>query len=176
MKHWFCATIGFFFTALVAPALVQVEYYEPDNYWDFEISGIKQEVLAEKFSKEIAELIERMIGDELPPDSTVTILFRNIDLAGAYEPWRGGMASDIRIFKEKYVPRLHFDYTLIGDDGTVLKQGEANVTDLNYLSNPARKFNESDIFFYEKEVIEHWVRSELGDFSKPTRLGKRKKE
>lgn len=153
----------FTLTALLAGSLqsyglVEVDFNNTDHYTDLEIEG---NPAYEYFAREMTKFLAKVADKELPPDSTLSITFTQVDMAGAYEPWRGPDYQDIRIFKSIYPPRLEFKYQLVADDGQVLKEGTAKLSDLTYLDtrNPIRADN--DLLYYEKEMMRKWIRNKL---------------
>lgn len=152
-------TLGAFLASVVSSyALVEVDFNNTDNYVDLEIEGNQA---YEYFANEMTEFLAKVADKELPPDSTLSITFTQIDLAGAYEPWRGPDYQDIRIYKSIYPPRLEFSYQLVADDGQVLKEGTAKLSDLTYLSNRNPIRAETDILYHEKELLRDWIRNKL---------------
>lgn len=139
-------------------ALVEVDFNNTDNYRDLEIEG---NPALKFFAEEMADFLEKVADKELPPDSTLAITFTQVDMAGAYEPWRGPDFADLRIYKSIYPPVLEFRYQLVADDGQVLKEGTAKLTDVNYqmLGTPMKV--DMVEFFYEKELLKRWIKKDL---------------
>ena len=99
-------------------------------------------------------------GRYLAAGQKLEVKFTDIDLAGAYEPWRGAQMSDIRFLKDIYPPRMKLEYRLLGAEGKVLKEGKAELSDLSYLSNLTLPGN--DNFRYDKGLLNDWLRREFG--------------
>ena len=55
--------------------------------------------------------VVKRANEVLPAGQTLTVTFTDIDLAGDFEPWRGGQAMDIRIVKDVYPPRMDLEST-----------------------------------------------------------------
>ena len=152
-------TLGALLISVVSSyALVEVDFNNTDKYVDLEIEGNRA---YEYFAKEMTKFLAKVADKELPPDSTLSITFTQVDMAGAYEPWRGPDYQDVRIYKSIYPPRLEFSYQLVADDGQVLKEGTTKLSDLTYLDmrNPIRA--ENDLLYYEKEMMRDWIRNKL---------------
>ncbi len=86
---------------------------------------------------------------------------RDVDLAGEVEPWVGG-PSDVRIVRDIYPPRLKFHYEVTDEEGEELREGLAQLTDMNFLWG-ANRIRSSERFYYEKELFEDWARKALSD-------------
>lgn len=91
----------------------------------------------------------------LPSGQTLQIRFVRLDLAGDFEPWHRGM-EDVRIMRDTTPPRIHLQYALL-QDGKLLRQGEARLSDLNYLSDP-RARSSRDRLVHEKLLLQDWFR------------------
>lgn len=151
--------------AQTASAYVEV-LLEPEkavNFRDLAFDGREGKREKQYFVKQIAKHLEKLADRELPPDSTLIIVFTQVDMAGEYEPWRSPPNDDIRIMKASYPPRLEFSYVLTGDDGAIIKKGEETLTDMAYLNNSRRMVGTSDNLFYEKELLTRWVKDHLSD-------------
>ncbi len=138
--------------------LVEVDFNNTDNYRDLEIEGSPA---FKFFAEEITEFLQKVADRELPPDSTLSITFTQVDMAGAYEPWRGPDFTDMRIYKSIYPPVLKFRYQLVADDGQVLKEGTTKLTDMNYQTLGNSRQLDMVEFLYEKELLKRWIKKDL---------------
>jgi len=139
--------------------LVEVELQNVEHYHDIEFEGHEDPA---RFSSEMREYLKKAVDKHLPEGFTLSVTFTQVDLAGEYEPWRGTDYHTIRIMKSIYPPRLEFNYQLYAKDGSLIEEGDARLTDLNYLTkaNPVQEKNE--VLYYEKELLKRWIRNELG--------------
>lgn len=137
-------------------ATVVVTATEPDRFTDARLAHMTEdasiEVLLKEFKKHLEQLSERYLAD----DQTVEINFTDIDLAGAFEPWRSGQFHDVRWVREIYIPRLAFEYKFIAPDGTVQAEGTEKLTDPSFQWTLSR-FDDSPMR-YEKEMLSRWIR------------------
>lgn len=93
----------------------------------------------------------------LPAGQTLTVNVLDIDLAGDVFP--RVPVRDIRVMKGRADwPRLHLRYA-IEQDGQVVKSGEKQLADPNYLMGINRYSNE--IFSHEKQMLDDWWRKEV---------------
>jgi class 3 adenylate cyclase len=148
-----------------APATrVTVVFDHPEKFTDLKAgdSDEDNERGARDFLPQLKEHLEGEAGRLLGPGQKLTVTFTDIDLAGAYEPWRGPQFSDVRIIKDIYPPRLVLTFVLTGADGKVLKQGPRQLSDMAFLLRITRAFRD-DPLRYEKELLDDWLATELRD-------------
>lgn len=139
---------------------IDIQWQDPDNYSDLG-TDFNDDVTLEMFSDEMNPYIERLASDVLPKDATLQIVVTDVNLAGEFEPWR--INQDVRIVRSIYPPSMEFEYKLFNAQDEVIQSGEEKITDLDFDFNIGRRFQSSDQFFYEKELIAQWVRTELPD-------------
>ena len=141
---------------------VTVVFDHPEKFTDVKAgdSDDENERGARDYLPPFKEHIEREAGRLLGAGQKLTVTFTDIDMAGAFEPWRGPQFSDVRIIKDIYPPRLVLNFTLTDADGRVLKQGERKLSDLAFLLRITRAFRD-DPLRYEKELIDDWLDTEL---------------
>ena len=73
---------------------------------------------------------EKSLGDHLvkradrllPPGQQLQVTIDDVKLAGAFEPWQGPAAQDIRFLKDIYPPSMDLHY-LPGADGRTVREG-----------------------------------------------------
>lgn len=110
---------------------------------------------------------EKSLGDHLvqradrllPPGQQLQVTIDNIKLAGAFEPWQGPAAQDIRFLKDIYPPSMELHYRLLGADGSTLREGTAKLRDLAYLQHTVP--TSTDQLRYDKRMIDDWLRREF---------------
>lgn len=156
------------FLVLTTPAFadshggkVQIDWIQPEGYSDMHEGNLYSPSLFKRFSSAMESFIKEKTERYLPPDVTLGLTIKDVDLAGEAEPWRRPSASDIRIIKDIYPPRMKFEYKIADADGNVLKQGLAQITDLMFLWNMATPSRTGDPFYYEKELMAGWLRKNL---------------
>lgn len=103
-------------------------------------------------------LMERA-GQMLPEGKTLAVTFTQIERAGAYEPWHGPAAQDVRIVRDIYPPRIDLTFSLSNADGRTLKAGNSQLRDSAFLLHANRYPN--DPLRFEKALLDDWVRREL---------------
>ena len=146
-----------------AESRVTVAYEAPDKFTDFTSSGFGTasdqdlKYLTGLFTTHLEKLAKRL----LPADERLEITFKDIDLAGQFEPERGPNFQNVRIFRDITFPRMHFGFRLLGSDGRVLAEGERKLTDLNYNMKIHMPTSDSDCR-YDKELLTDWMNAEFG--------------
>jgi hypothetical protein len=140
---------------------VEVNFDHPDKFRDVKDSSMSNNEDSSYLGL-FREYLQSNAPRYLADGQKLTVTFTDIDLAGEYEPWRGGTRSDVRIVKSIYIPRLKFDYRVTDASGAVVKEGQANLSDLNFQQNIANAIDNSDPLRYEKRLLSDWMRSELG--------------
>jgi hypothetical protein len=136
---------------------VEVGFVHPEKfadagrYWGGEKS--REANLAE-----LAQHIEQRAGRLLPQGQTLLVAIRDLDMAGAHEPWRPG-TGDLRVVRSVYPPRIDLSFRLVAADGSVAQQGERSLRDLAFgngnLAYPGDRLR------HEKALIDDWLAREL---------------
>ncbi len=135
---------------------ITVNYQDPENFTDMKdgFYGTAKGMAA--YQEEFAKYVTRTADRFLPQGQTMEITFTDVDMAGDFEPWRGSQASDVRIIKSIYPPRLKFNYVVKDADGVVVKDGSERLSDLSFQN--AIGLNRQDTFYYEQSLIGDWLR------------------
>jgi hypothetical protein len=137
----------------------EVVFFERENFTDVRDGNLG----TEKGRDNILELLKTYLQERaqayVPEGSTLSVTIKDVDLAGDFEPWRGLAAHDVRIVKEIYVPRIKLAFRLTDANGEVVKQGNRDLRDLNFMMGSLGTFNEP--YRYEKAMIDNWLRSEF---------------
>ena len=138
-----------------ASAAVTVTYIEPDKFSDLPFTTWEREdtlkTLTEHFTK---------LGNSLPPGQDLRIEVLDVDLAGRAIP-SARMGRDIRVLRgQADWPRMQLRFSL-EQNGQVLKSGEAQLSDMNYLNHTNRYFD-GEPLRYEKQMIDDWFEKTIG--------------
>jgi hypothetical protein len=108
----------------------------------------------------IKEHLERLAPSFVPEGHKLSVTFTDIDMAGDFEPWRAN-ASDVRIVRDIYPPRIDLSYTLTDASGAVVKEGKRALRDLAFQMNIS-PIGQNEPLRYEKRLLEDWLRSDFG--------------
>ena len=137
-------------------ATVEVQYVQPSKFTDFNIYGRGAQWSASYFATQISDdlrpLLERRV-----PGGKLTLRFTDIDLAGHY-PSRGG--TSVRVVRGAIRPgRMSFEFVLLDSSGRTLASGSTRITDTSSPSSLAHHPKRSQALYYEKRMLERWLRS-----------------
>jgi hypothetical protein len=141
---------------------VKVAFDAPDKFTDFTSDGYG--MASDKDLKYLTELFAGHIEKEakrcLTEGERLEITFKDIDLAGRYEPERGPSMQNVRIYRDITYPRMIFTFKLYGADGQVRAEGERKLIDMNY--NMKLRLPASDQEYRpDKELLTDWMRAEI---------------
>lgn len=132
-----------------------VTFVEPEKFIDLPFSPIERE----RVLKELGDYMVK-IGAKLPANQTLRIEVTEVDLAGRLEHSRRA-TQDIRLLTGGADwPRIQLRYQLEAD-GKVLRSGEENLTDMNYLHR-LRLHSPTESLRYEKEMLDEWFLKTFG--------------
>lgn len=144
---------------------VEVIFDKPENFTDVKDSYMESEKGRDSILSEFKSYVEERAPKQLAPGQKLAVTFTDIDMAGDFEPWRGPSAQDVRIVKAIYVPRIKLTYRVTDESGAIVKEGKADLTDLNYQMN-INPMSNSDRLHYEKRLLNDWLRSEFRSLTK----------
>ena len=151
------ATATFGFGGKSQKADVTVEFLEPENFTDFRITQMGGKSEQASLESELKEEINRAGQRYLPPNYQLKLRFRDIDMAGDFEPWRVRL-QDTRIVRDIYPPRLSVEYVITDATGNVVGSGERTLTDLTFqmrlrMPNPSNRDTQ-----VEAEMVSDFIR------------------
>lgn len=143
---------GLLLAAAGAIAGAKVTYIHPEKMMDVPRYPSDRESMEITFREHLDKLAER-----LPAGQQLVVEFLDIDLAGDVFP--RVPVQDIRVLKGRADwPRMHLRYR-IERDGTVLRSGERELADANYLMHSSR-YN-GELYQHEKDMLDDWFRKEI---------------
>lgn len=141
---------------------VAVTYVSPEKFTDFRSSGFG--TATDKDLKYLTELftnhLEKLAKQYLAPDERLEVTFKDIDLAGRYEPEHGPSTQDVRICRDITYPRMSLSFRLLGSDGQVRAEGERTLKDMSYNMTILPPTGDKE-FRYDKELLNDWMRREF---------------
>ncbi len=143
------------FLSSAAQAATDVTFKNADSYADATFEWPKSEKNRAKVRDEVTKMFAKLADKYLASGQSLTVEVTEIDLAGRLEP----MADDIRIMRSVTWPRLRFTYT-VHQDGAVVRSGDANLSDMNYLAG-FNRYMDSDRLRYERQMLTDWFRKTL---------------
>jgi hypothetical protein len=150
--------------ALVASAAekaapISVIFADAEKFTDFKSDNFNSDSDRAYLQTQFTDHLSGLATQLLAPGQKLEVKFTNIDLAGAFEPWRGAQMDNIRIMKDIYPPRASLEFRLLDADGKVIKEGKRELSNLAYQSQTI--LPSSDGLRYDKQMLSDWMRSEF---------------
>ena len=142
------------------PSQVEVTFFESEKFTDVKDGEFGTDKGREATLAALKEHLVKRASRNLLPGQKLAVTVTDVDLAGEYEPWRGGQWSDVRIVKDIYPPRISLAFRLMAADGTVLKEGKRDLLDMGFMMKLTDAFRD-DPLRYEKELINDWLSTEF---------------
>lgn len=152
-------TAGLIFSAQsYAGASVDVEFNAEQEFSDVEAVQEKQSNYTRRIQRSFQKHLEDL-ARRLPEGQTLSVRFSDLDLAGKVFP--SGTQAERRIIPNHY-PAMQFEYSLTGEQGQVVKSGQATLEDKRYYTkiNKVRRA-ESQSFLHEKRMLTEWFEATL---------------
>ena len=140
---------------------VSVTFVEPEKFTDVRRTEWEQNSRA--LLAALAKFMQNTGERTLPPDMVLFIKVTNVKLAGDFEPWLGPSFNQTRIIKSIYPPRIVLEFRLLDDRGRIVKQGQRDLTDIDYQRRDAQLREE--YLRYEKNMLRDWFRNEFGSLN-----------
>jgi hypothetical protein len=129
-----------------------VTYVNPENMTDIPRHQGEREAMEKIFTEHLATLEAR-----LPKGQQLTVEVLDIDLAGDVFPRVA--IQNVRVMKDTGDrPAMQLRYR-IEQDGTVVSQGESQLSSFGYLSTSNRYG--SDLYAHEKQMLDNWFRKDV---------------
>lgn len=140
---------------------VAVQWDSPAEFTELKFSGNRWEAQRGNWVFQLADHLRKEAERRLPEGERLEVTINDIDRAGRYEPGRGIHMDSIRIMRDFYPPMMDLTFKRYDAAGNVVDEGERRLRDTMYLSN-ASVTRSSDNLRYEKQMIDDWLRRELG--------------
>lgn len=139
-------------------ATVEVQFVHPEKFTD--AGGTRQWVDSDTTLGGLNEHLVRQAAARLPADQKLYVDITDVNLAGWYDR-RQTFAHEVRIVKPDHPPRINLAFRLVGADGAVIKQGERNLRDPDFLNGGSLGY-ENDSLRFEKAMLDRWLTREFG--------------
>ena len=146
--------------AAVAPAesSVSVTYVNPEQFTENRLYGWQDRFNRIDYLAQLKAYLIKQGQAILKPGQSLHVDITDIQLAGAYEPWRGPQWSYVRIMRDIYSPRIDLDFRLVGQDGNVLREGKRVLRNIDYLySGASVPAATGTSLYYDKALLRRWL-------------------
>jgi len=138
----------------------EVVFVAPEKFSDARDSYTGTDSGREAILSELRTYLQKDAKRLIPSGDRLFVSVTDVDLAGDFEPWRGGQWDDVRIVKDIYPPRIDLSFRLVNSAGVVVKEGTRNLRDNTFLMYVAAQLRD-DPLRHEKALIDDWLRSEF---------------
>jgi hypothetical protein len=142
-----------------ADARAEVIFFEREKFTDAKADFMGSPKGRDAILAEIRDHLVSQAKWYVPEGWKLTVTITDIDLAGDFEPGRGGRLQDIRIVREIYPPKISLAFKLTDPDGNEVRHGTRELTDLMFMSKLS--LNPNDPLRHEKELLDDWLRADL---------------
>ncbi|TLU67089.1 DUF3016 domain-containing protein [Thalassotalea litorea] len=132
----------------------ETEWVEPEKFVDVRPANGSRAKFRETTFNQLEKHFQKRAA-ELPEDQLLKLTFTDVDLAGDVKYMVGPSNNNYRVIEDLYFPRLKFKYELLDADKNVLKSGEENIKDMNFM-NGVRSSRSNDPYIYEKNLFDDW--------------------
>ena len=146
--------------AAVAPAesSVSVTFVNPEQFTENRLYGRQDRFNRIDYLAQLKAYLIKQGQAILKPGQSLHVNITDIQLAGAYEPWRGPQWSYVRIMRDIYSPRIDLDFRLVDQDGNVLREGKRGLRDMDYLhSGVSLPAATGATLYYDKALLRRWL-------------------
>lgn len=138
---------------------VTVEFQNPEKFTDFSDEPWGNAVRTEDAVALFREATIDEARRHLQEGQTLHVTFLNVDLAGDHLPSMGRAGNSVRVVKQIYPPRISLSFRLTAADGTVLREGERNLTDHAFMERVDISLDRT--LRHELRLLRDWIRDEL---------------
>jgi hypothetical protein len=130
---------------------VEVSYSSPDKFTEFERNPNERSNWLDQLSNYVAKRASR----SLPPGQKLSVTITDVQLAGVYEPWRRRDLAQTRIVRDSNPPRIDLRFKLESPTGEVIKEGDRQLRDLDFLNRTT--YHRDEPLSHEKNLIDSWL-------------------
>ena len=140
----------------VAAEDITVEFQHPENFRDASdsLGGFTDQNALDA----LRTWLQENAPARLATGQKLRVTFTDIDLAGDFLP--GSSVDRVRIIRSIYIPRMELFFAVTDATGQVVKEGKRTLTNLDF-QNTGRRISSDQQFFYDKQLLEEWLRKEL---------------
>ena len=138
---------------------VEVIFVEPEKFTDVNDESMQTDSGRDYLLEQLKTHMLTVGSKYVTQGQHLEIKVSDIDLAGAFEPWRGVDFDRIRIIKDIYPPRMTLEFRLVDADGKVISAGTRRLSDFGYMMTISLSTN--DPLRYDKGMISDWMRREF---------------
>jgi Protein of unknown function (DUF3016) len=140
------------------PGQVVHQFVSPEKFADFRIYGLDVQWSISFFARQISDDLRPMLNPKFP-GSKLTLRFTEINLAYNYRVSVRGERA-VRVVRSPIAPeRMLIIFLLQDRNGRTLASSSTRITDTSSHNPLARQRSGSELLYYEKQMLERWLRS-----------------
>lgn len=147
--------------SLPGTSQVAVSWDDPAGFSDLRRSSNRWESRRGDWVRDLAAYLQQSVARALPPGERAEITITDIRRAGEYEPWHGPQMDDVRIMRDIYWEQITLQLRRTDATGRELDGGERVLRDPAYLTSGVRSPRGNEALYYEKRLVDDWVRREF---------------
>jgi hypothetical protein len=134
---------------------VTVTFQDPDHFTD--VRENNSTTTSTYYLDALRDYLLQTASPMIAPGQKLVITVTDIDLAGENLFNQPNM---IRIVKDIYAPKAKLKFQLLGADGHVVKEGERQLINLNFLLDAGRPGSDEPLY-YDKLLLKQWLQDEF---------------
>jgi hypothetical protein len=142
-------------------ATVDMAFKDPQNYRDIEPTDEGEIIFQSEIFAKLQHYMQSL-AQRLPDEQILRITVTDMDLAGRVLPANflgfgniHNADSDVRVVKATDRPSMKFNYTLVDQAGALLKQGQVDLDDENFIIRENRQ-RLTTTLRNEKYLLKNW--------------------
>lgn len=144
--------------ATPAESSVTVTYVNPEQFTENRMYGRQDRFNRIDYLAQLKAYLIKQGQAVLKPGQSLHVDITDIQLAGAYEPWRGSRWDYVRIMRDIYPPRIDLSFRLVDQDGNVLREGKRVLRNIDYLHSGVSVPSATGApLYYDKALLRRWL-------------------
>jgi hypothetical protein len=144
--------------AAAQPA-IEVRFADPTRFTDLRFTTSDDAHDAADLADELRRYLERRAPAYIRSGKRLAVTITDVDMAGELLPSAGSIYMLRRVIRGIYPPRIDLEFTLVGANGTVEREGRRELRDNAYLYG---KYARQRVpLVHEKALLERWLRDEF---------------
>lgn len=138
--------------------VVKITWQEPTKYTDIVATGQLQSRFENKLFNTLTDELNGIASKVLKPGEVLMMDVTNVDLAGDVRPSFGETATNIRVVKDVYPPKINFRYKIMQGNRVVMS-GNEKLQDMFFMGGIQPVVQRP--FMYESNLLRHWFNKSI---------------
>lgn len=137
---------------------VMIDWIKPEKFRDVDTANGNKKRYQARVMKELEKYIQQELPKFLNDGQRIKLKVYDLDLAGDVRPMMAA-GNDIRVIKSIYPPMIDIEYSVVDNNGKVIKEQRKRFRDMAF--NMGSPLVASKQLGYEKAMLKKWMRNEL---------------